>query len=87
MRHAPFAIDSAARDRWMELMGLAHGEGRSARTGRDSVKGVLRADDYVFGESSLGKVGSVLAGSRRYKGSSTRRVERLYFSTRRVERL
>ena len=23
MRHAPFAIDSAARDRWMELMGLA----------------------------------------------------------------
>src|SRR5690349_7820180 len=23
MRHAPFAIDSAARDRWLELMGAA----------------------------------------------------------------
>jgi len=41
MRHAPFVIDTAARDRWMELMTRALGEVEFSAEVREALDGFL----------------------------------------------
>jgi hemoglobin len=43
MRHAPFAVDQAARDRWVQLMGRAFDEAQLPPDAENLLRGFLEA--------------------------------------------